>query len=581
MHVLYDTTVPGFYKITTSFGGAETPPASTTSLRDRLRGVIESLCLVHKDQSGTAMVSRAGQNVLNWLVDCRPLFLNPQHLQDVSALCWDNILQHPAFQKGPCQIAGMETAAIPLLVGLLAEGQRRGRDVTGLIIRKERKDHGRGNLIEGQVRPIPTLLIDDILNSGESAEKSRMALAQVDVPISHMLVVLDFKSIHGMNWRKQRNIAVTSLFHLADFGLNTGGAASPANTHDYHPLWRFRAPGADAGYLNPKCNPLLVNDTIYTGSDSGIFWAINAHDGTIKWQFQARGTAARKGIWSSPCYHDGKIYFGAYNGNVYALDAATGAVVWEQALCEWVGSSPIVIPQHNLLCLGLEYERPQNQGSMAGLDLTTGEKRWEHWLRVFQHGSGVYDDAHDTIIFGTNDHDCRAVKAATGDVVWTQETRRSIKYPPALVRHKGWVTATSFDGNIYIWQAKTGEKVAQFQTDNICYTTPLIVGNKLFAGSGDRKFYVIDLDTLKVATMVEMGARVFCPPRLIDEKVMFGNCRGNVVELDPDTLKITSRFVVPDAVTNAMVANADGSRLYVPTYMNEIYAFERVIKGQG
>ena len=33
---------------------------------------------------------------------------------------------------------------------------------------------------------------------------------------------------------------------------------------------------------------------------------------------------------------------------------------------------------------------------------------------------------------------------------------------------------------------------------------------------------------------------------------------------------------LPDAITNAIVLSPDGQRIYVSTYMNHLYAFERV-----
>jgi hypothetical protein len=118
-------------------------------------------------------------------------------------------------------------------------------------------------------------------------------------------------------------------------------------------------------------------------------------------------------------------------------------------------------------------------------------------------------------------------------------------------------------------------KIDTFNFTNICYTTPLFTHGRLFCGSGDRHFYVVDLETMSLALKFDAGARVYSSPRLIGDSVIFGSNGGVVREIDPLSLEVTGRCTVPDAVSNAVQSTADGTRIFVPTYMNEIYAFER------
>lgn len=99
---------------------------------------------------------------------------------------------------------------------------------------------------------------------------------------------------------------------------------------------------------------------------------------------------------------------------------------------------------------------------------------------------------------------------------------------PLLLMRSGLIAFASCDGSIYILKVATGEKVAEFKTNNICYTTPLFARGKLFCGSGDRHLYVIDLDTMSVALKYDAHARVYSSPRLIKDSVIFGS-NGGVV----------------------------------------------------
>jgi outer membrane protein assembly factor BamB len=180
------------------------------------------------------------------------------------------------------------------------------------------------------------------------------------------------------------------------------------------------------------------------------------------------------------------------------------------------------------------------------------------------------------IIWGTADHDMVGFDARTGSVRWEFKTRRSVKYAPAIDEARRLVAFASFDKSIYVLDVETGEKRGEWETGEICYTTPLFVDGKLFCGSGDRNLYVIDVDSMELIRKIDLHARVYSSPVRIEDRVVVATSGGRVVEIDVETLEIKGELRVPDAVTNAIAVAEDGSRLYVSTYMNHLFAFERV-----
>src|SRR3989441_10367865 len=93
--------------------------------------------------------------------------------------------------------------------------------------------------------------------------------------------------------------------------------------------------------------------------------------------------AGRGNIWSSPAVHAGRVYFGSYDGNVYCLDAEDGREHWRFTGADWVGSSPALAPDLNLLFIGLEHEVPGRRGSLAALDMGPGAQGWELPVREY------------------------------------------------------------------------------------------------------------------------------------------------------------------------------------------------------
>ena len=73
---------------------------------------------------------------------------------------------------------------------------------------------------------------------------------------------------------------------------------------------------------SPSCgDPLVVNDTIYIGFNSGNCYAIN-YDGSVKWKFTANAPV------DSAAYHNGIIFLPTIAGTLYALNEK-GSVVWK------------------------------------------------------------------------------------------------------------------------------------------------------------------------------------------------------------------------------------------------------------
>ena len=517
------------------------------------------------------LIARNGGR-LSWLIDLRPAFLNAHVLDLITTAFWNDY-------KGvlPVQVGGMEVGAIPLVTALLLKAFELKIEVNGFIIRKQRKVDGRGLAIEGAIGDAPILLVDDTCNSGSSFAKAIAVVEAHGHHVRQVFSVIDYKSTKGLAWRQEAGLSSTCMFELSEFGLSVGGSKVKMETRTptagYRRLWKFVAKGGHAFSVVPKSTPVMINGVLVFGTDSGIVYAVDAQNGTMRWQRKLPNTG-RKGIWSSPAVHDGKVFIGAYNGNVYALKADDGEIAWCNHACDWVGSSPVVVPQHGLLSIGLEYERPAMRGSIAALDIEGGRKIWEFPLVQYQHGSSTYHKECDSLITGTNDHNVIALEAATGKEIWRFETRRSVKYPPVVDAERGLVAFASSDASIYVLDASSGKKLAEVETGDLCYTTPLVAGDKLFCGSGDKHLYVLDLQDFTLRAKINLGARVYAPPRLVNGQVVVGTTGGVLFLIDPNDLVVEGKITHAESITNAVVDG--GARLYVPTLMNELYCYLRV-----
>lgn len=143
-----------------------------------------------------------------------------------------------------------------------------------------------------------------VLNSTTGAQ---LWSAQAGGPIANTGVVAESKVI----------VATTSGKIIA-YNLETGGRQ-----------WEYGQLGN--GY---QAALKYANGKLYIGNARGVFEAINVSNGTRAWAFQVGGSSdsgsERAAIISTAAILGGKVFFGAENTYIYALNESTGAFIWKR-----------------------------------------------------------------------------------------------------------------------------------------------------------------------------------------------------------------------------------------------------------
>jgi hypothetical protein len=99
------------------------------------------------------------------------------------------------------------------------------------------------------------------------------------------------------------------------------------NAYTGQGLWTFTAGTTDQLAAGFDTNPLVVGDKLYAGNRNGVMYAIfieGSQTGQLAWQHQTGGQ-----IHFSAAYKDNAIYFASNDNHAYALNATTGALIWQ------------------------------------------------------------------------------------------------------------------------------------------------------------------------------------------------------------------------------------------------------------
>ncbi len=280
--------------------------------------------------------------------DIKDLCLQFPHVNYIARCFLDRYKSLAEFQVG-----GVESSSIPLITAITILGNQQGKNVNGFYIRKERKRYDLMNIIEGKITSKPIILVDDIINSGESLMRSYKVLESSGHSVYGIWTILMFKNMHEYVYFISKKIFVSSMFSLDEFTLpkNQKNICNKTNTalSTFNIRWCFKSNNPSLHLLAPKSSPTTDHENVYFGTDNSTFWSIKQKTGEVNWRYRVGRSVNGKSIFSSPIIHNGVIYFGSYDGNLYALDSKSGYQLWVYRNADWIGSSPDINSKNKLI----------------------------------------------------------------------------------------------------------------------------------------------------------------------------------------------------------------------------------------
>lgn len=258
-----------------------------------------------------------------------------------------------------------------------------------------------------------------------------------------------------------------------------------------------------------------------------------------------------------------RAYTGSFNGNVYALNASTGAGIWRFATGDSVWSTPTIA--NNVVYVG------SNNGVIYALNATTGFQIWN-----FTTGQAAWSSpavVNDVVYFGSCDNNVYALDAQTGRQVWSYITGGDIRDSPAVVN--GVVYISSQDGYLYALDTTTGNKIwSSYTGDNDTYTnsSPAVFNNTVFIGSCDSNLYAFQATDGRLKWKYPTGAKVSSSPAVFNGVVYVGSEDHNLYAIDSITgTKLWNQTTNGPVYSSPAIA--DGI-VYVGSYGDTIFAFD-------
>jgi outer membrane protein assembly factor BamB len=506
---------------------------------------------------------------LKWIFDFRNVTLTPSFLSLYTKAFFETF----PGQKN-IQICGLESAAISLVSAIVLESEKNGTALNGFFIRKSVKKTDLFKTIEGVPNEFPVIIVDDILNRGSSTLKQIKILKEKNIKVKAVFSILRFRDKDFYDFLTNEGIEIVSLFELNDFKESLNVENLRAKNENQKPLeikqiWAKKFGLTTWKHVVPKSGMAHDGKHIYFGTDSGNFNCISALTGETVWTKKVWFGESGKMIFSTPTVYEDLVFFGAYDGNFYALEKDTGKVRWVYSDADWIGSSPCVSVKNKLVYIGLEYGLWKKKGGIAAIDVQTGTEVWKDTHTDFTHCSPFVSDKNDLVFCGSNDGILRIYRSKTGEKLKEHTIGSEIKSSFAENADNTKMSFGAFDGNCYVIDEKTLEIIYKYQTYEAIYSTPVWSGDNLIFASLDKQIYCIDTMTKEKKWDFHSGGRLFSSPNIIGGSLFIGCNNGKVYKINKETGKMEGYIQFTERIVDKIIFNE--GKYYVKTFANEVY----------
>lgn len=325
------------------------------------------------------------------------------------------------------------------------------------------------------------------------------------------------------------------------------GASAEQGPRQLHGVrWKFVTGGRIVS------SPVWHDGTVYLGSDDGNLYAVDGLTGRQRWKYVTGGPVS-----STPAVAKGLVYFGSYDGRFYAVSADTGKLRWRfetggERRFEAKGlhgvqpkSQTIADPFDVFLSSPVVAEGAvffgSGDGNVYALDAASGLLRWKFQTGDVVHASPAYSEG--VLYFGSWDSFFYALDAATGREKWRFKggedpfIHNQVGFQSSPAVAGGVVYAGCRDSNLYAIDAATGKEKWRFNNEGswVVASPAVAQGKVVFATSDSSLLHVVDAGSGKPLLRQDVKAYVFSSPTVAGDVVYVGVLNGTLEARDLNT----------------------------------------------
>jgi quinohemoprotein ethanol dehydrogenase len=181
--------------------------------------------------------------------------------------------------------------------------------------------------------------------------------------------------------------------------FSTLAQVTPVNVKSLKGAWVTHLGSGLGAKYSLEVTPLVKDGVMYVTSGNDDVFALDARTGALIWEHRSGIDQTINTVccgWDNrgPALGDGKVFLGQLDGTFVALDAKTGKQVWQTTIGRWqdgytITSAPTYYK--GAVYTGVSGGDRSARGKLTALDANTGKELWHFWT-----GAGPGEIGGDT-----------------------------------------------------------------------------------------------------------------------------------------------------------------------------------------
>jgi eukaryotic-like serine/threonine-protein kinase len=316
-------------------------------------------------------------------------------------------------------------------------------------------------------------------------------------------------------------------------------------------LWSYNVGGTIAS------SAAIAGGVVYVGGGDGDLVALDLASGKLRWKYTTGNLIGE----SSPAVSGDAVYIGDLGGVLHAVNVRDGKPLWTFKTMGEIKASPVVTD--GVVLVG-SYDT-----HLYAVDARTGKPRWDVATKGMVHATaGVRDGM--TFVTGC-DALFRAIRIADGKEVFQIETGAYTAASPLVDGDRAYVG--TFNAEVLaldLTRRAVAWRYSQEDTEFPYYSSAALDGGRLIVGGRDKLVHAIDAASGKRLWAFATRARVDSSPVVAGGRVYVGSGDGRLYVLDSASGKKLWEFdtgagiaASPALASRRVVVGAEDGRLYV------------------
>lgn len=335
-------------------------------------------------------------------------------------------------------------------------------------------------------------------------------------------------------------------------------------------VWQSKV-GKGVSHYESGLKPVIVGDTLYAASRDGIVVAKKLSNGRTVWSFDLRnegessllsrfsGDTAR--IAGGVAFNDNKLYLGTEDGEVFALDATTGKLLWRVPVKGEVLASPAA--GEGLVVVAT------TAGNIIALDPDTGEQRWlfedEQPALTIRGVSQPVIEAGG-VLYGSGTGRVGVLIAERGYQAWEEviatpqgstDLSRLVDVDAKPIVVAGTLYTIAYNGELVAMELRSGRQL--WKRDYASFRNMTLEGSMLYLVDSTGGIYAVDRRSgSEVWGQQGLQRHFLTGPTVYKNYLVVGDNKGNLHWLNRETGDFVARQSMDGSgFYNEPVANDD------------------------